>query len=716
MRSQALRSAAVRARALRLVFILAFMVLASRAGYLAVGQPRAADRGGKQTETEITLRGARGLILDRSGRELAISVDAPSVFVFPRLLENRQRAIADLARALGVSRRELEERIGSRTRFTYLARWLEDDRAQAVEALGLPGVGVEREARRTYPAGGMAAQLVGFADIDGKGVRGIEQMYDEWLRGSVRKLPLKRDARGVLLSSHAFDSRENAGGDIMLSLHAGLQAQAEAALAEAVTSTKAKGGVVIAVDPRNGDILSLAEAPGFDPNDFRHTPYAQTRSRAFMDALEPGSTMKAFLVAAALENGVISVTTAFDTGEGWIRVPGRTIRDHHPYGVINAAGVLRYSSNIGAVLIAGELGPERHHAALGGFGFGHATRSGFPTESAGLLRDWPDWKGIDHATVAFGQGMNVTPIQLAMATAALANGGLRMQPRLVLARRRPMSGWEDVKPVGVGQAVSPAVAAHTLSMLETVVSGEGTGRRAALAGVRVAGKTGTAQIFDTETGHYSQTRYTAWFLGIAPADDPRIAIVVALHEPQGPSHTGGGTAAPLFARVAADQLARFGITTEPEPIAANPNPRWKVAMKEREEQRRSIAAGPSAPGAAEAARALTIASGPTPESRAPAADRIPVPSPAAGARKAIPHVSTSPPATIEAGRASAFVPDFHGESLTSAKEIAAGASLKLQVSGLARGRVVRQSPVAGTIVDGKQRTVVLRFSTEREEG
>jgi cell division protein FtsI (penicillin-binding protein 3) len=708
MRSQALRSAAVRARALRLVMLVVFGLLAMRAGQLTLTGSQAIDVGRDQIDTRITLRGARGLIVDRGGRELAISVDAPSVFVLPQLLEEPDRALPQLARVLAVDADTLRKRIGERSRFTYLARWISDQQASEIERLDLPGVHVEREPRRTYPAGSMAAQFIGFANIDDEGVRGVEQIHDEWLRGSSHTFALTRDARGRLLSNRSFDARAVAGGDVMLSLHAGLQAQAEAALAEAVERTASRGGIVVAVDPRTGDILSLAEAPGFDPNDFRNTPYAATRSRAFLDAVEPGSTMKAFLVAAALDEGVISEQTAFDTGEGWIHIPGKTIRDHHPYGVIDVPGVLRYSSNVGAVLIAGELGPEDHYAALCRFGFGRTTGSGFPSESPGLLREWSEWRPVDHATVAFGQGMNVTAIQLAMATAALANEGRLMQPRIVMAMRRPGEPWRENEPVAVGRAVSDHTAQRMLGMLETVVSGDGTGRLAGLAGVRVAGKTGTAQVLDRESGRYSDSRYIAWFMGVAPADDPRVAIVVALDEPSGPLHTGGSTAAPLFAHVAAAQLAHQGILTEPEPVPAISDPSWKVAMRERERREAQERREQSPPVPAPKAQAASY----KPASRAPEADRIPVTPPATGARRSTAAVSSPPPGDDGLY----LVPDFHGRSLDVARRIAAQASVRLRVKGAAGGRVVRQSPVAGTIVAGSERTVVLSFSTQREEG
>lgn len=696
MRSQALRSAAIRIGVLRLVMLAVVVALAGRAGQLAIMNPEAAAHGERQLHTRITLPASRGLILDRNHKELAISVDAPSVYVVPGLFEGPEATFQALSQALDMEPDAIARRVGQRTGFTFVARWIGKDKAQRIEALDLPGVGIEYEPRRTYPAGRMAGTLIGFADIDGQGRRGIEQMMDEWLRGRPQQLAVQRDARGRLLGRIAIDPRKAAGGDVSLTLDAGLQAEAEAALAKAVQATKAKRGLVIVVDPATGDILTLAEWPGFDPNHFRNTPYSQTRSPAFHDALEPGSTIKAFLVASALEHGVVDEDTRIDTEEGWVRLPGKTIRDHHPYGVLDPRLVLQYSSNVGAVWIGQALGAESYHAALTSFGLGRRTGSGFPSESAGLLRDWRDWQPVDQATAAFGQGMNVTPIQLAMATAALANGGQLMQPRLIQARRTGTGEWQTTPPVVVGQVVSPSTAQTTLEMLQSVVSAEGTGRLAALAQVPVAGKTGTAQHLDRETRRYSNHRYTAWFAGVAPAEDPKMALVVALDEPQGWAHSGGAVAAPLFATVATSHLARHGIMTEPEPIPAPVLPRWKRIAEERlaQENARPAAAPLPKPTAA-----------PAP----PSVSSPPPPSSGRWLHAARPRGSDAPAKAV-------MVPNFRGVSVTRALQIAESEILDLEISGPRKGQVIDQRPAAGTVLVGQLRTVELQVAALREGG
>ncbi|MEE3326038.1 MAG: penicillin-binding transpeptidase domain-containing protein [Myxococcota bacterium] len=696
MRSQALRSAAIRIGVLRLVMLVGVLALAGRAGQLAIMNPEAAAHGERQLHTRITLPASRGLILDRNHKELAISVDAPSVYVVPGLLEDRKQTFRALGEALELEPEAIARRVGQRTGFTFLARWIETDRAQRIEELDLPGVGIEYEPRRTYPAGRMAGTLIGFADIDGQGRRGIEQMMDEWLRGRPQQLAVQRDARGRLLGRIAVDPRKAAGGDVALTLDAGLQAEAEAALAHAVQRTKAKRGLVIVVDPATGDVLTLAEWPGFDPNDFRNTPYSQTRSPAFLDALEPGSTIKAFLVATALEHGAVSQTTRIDTEERWVRLPGKTIRDHHPYGVLDPRLVLQYSSNVGAVWIGQQLGSETYHSALTAFGLGRRTQSGFPSESAGLLRDWRKWQPIDQATASFGQGMNVTPIQLAMAIAALANGGTLMQPRLIQARRTGVGEWQKIPPVVASQVISPDTAKTTLEMLTSVVSAEGTGRLAALAQVPVAGKTGTAQHLDTQTGRYSNRRYTAWFAGVAPADNPKMALVVALDEPQGWAHSGGAVAAPLFATVATSQLARHGIMTEPEPIPAPLLPTWKVIEQERLAQEKARTESAALPKRT-AARTPKAVSSPPPANR-------------------VRRVQATRPPGPETARQAVMVPNFRGVSVTRAVQIAETETLDLEISGPQHGQVVDQSPAAGTVMIGRLRTVELQVAALREGG
>jgi cell division protein FtsI (penicillin-binding protein 3) len=725
MRSQALDKAARRIIWLRLGGLVLVFVLAGRAAILTVAHTRARNLYDQQIQTEQRLSAARGTIFDRDGRELAITTEAVSIYALPRLMEDRIAAADTLAKVLDTDVRWLTKRLEDHDGFTYLARWVEPALAERVRELDLRGVGIDREARRTYPAGKLAAPVLGFANIDGKGVRGVEQIEDSWLTGQLRRVRVERDARGRALALRSTDPREVLGGEIMLTLDAAMQGAAEAALQDAVVNYEARGGMVITIDPKNGDVLALAEAPGFDPNRFRDLDYVDTRSRAFADVAEAGSTMKAFLVASALDTDVVDADSEFDTGEGWMRVRGKTIRDAKPHGLIRTADVLRVSSNVGAVQIAQLMGREAQYRGLLRFGFGRSTQSGFPMESAGLIRDWSLWKPVDQATVSFGQGLSVTGIQLASAVAALANDGERMRPRLVKGRRRGVGKWKTTPIKSAGHAVSPAAARQTIDMMRTVVSPDGTGRNAGLAEVSVAGKTGTAQKLDLESKTYSQDRYIAWFIGVVPANDPELAIVVAIDEPMGRLHSGGGVAAPVFARVAAAQLARRGIVTEPAPIKASPplpalfveapisaddaapietrktptDPKPAAVTKRVSPHLESRAVEPKPIAEPLLAAVAAPPAGPA----APVAAGLPSPIGSTGTRKATEL------------HAPVFVPDFSGQSMARAQHLAQSESLNIDVFGATNGRVVSQLPVPGTVLEGGDRTILLEFAPQRED-
>lgn len=668
MRSPDVRVSARRVAIARSSLLILFGVLCARAAHLAVDE-RGARRGQVQTVNAVTLPAQRGAVLDRDGTPLALTIDAPSVYAIAGELRDVPATARKLAGALRLDAAALERRLRQARSFVFVARWVEREAAERVRALTLPGVGLLEEPRRVYPHKELAAQVIGFANIDGVGVRGVEQQEDGWLRGEARRVGVERDARGGLLVSGGLEGWSTAGGDVRLTLDMALQAEAAAALRDAIAATGARGGVVLSLDPFSGDVLALAEAPAFDPNRFRTLDFARTRAHAFLDAQEPGSTLKAFLVAAALEKGAIREDQFFDCEDGTLRVPGKTIRDLHPHGALRPADIVRVSSNIGAVKIAWALGRDPYFDMLRRFGFGERTGSGFPDESAGMLRAASRWRAVDHATVAFGQGLSVTPIQLAVATAALANGGTRIQPRLVAARRPPRGAWQPVAPKRGERVISRQTARSVLGMLEGVVGPEGTGGRAALKSVRVAGKTGSAQKLDASLGQYAADRFTAWFIGVVPAEAPRLVIVVALDEPRRPQHTGGAAAAPVFARVASAQLARFGLATEPvlPPFGS---------------------------------RVVQVA-----------AVRPAAPARTSLARKPAPAVAAPPPARrgLEVARVEdrVLLPDFRGFTVAEVRQIAATSQLAVSISG--SGRAITQEPPPGTVLAIGGAPVRVRF-------
>jgi len=698
MRSARARISLRRIGIARVFVLFPFVALGIRAAHLSVDE-RGIERGENQTRRVLELAPGRGAIVDSSGAELALSVDSPSIYAIPSSIDDVDLAATKLAPILGWKRDELADRMRDRQSFFFVKRWVTPERAKRVRDLGLAGVGVIDEPRRIYPHRELGAQLVGFANIDGVGVRGIEQQEDDWLRGLARRIPVERDARGRKLWIGGDAQWRTTGGDVALTIDATLQAQAEEALRETVAASGARGGIVVAMDPWTGDILTLAENPSFDPNEFRNLDFASTRSRAFADAIDPGSTLKAFLIAAALEEGVIQPADVFDCEDGSFQVPGKTIHDHHPHGELTVAEILRVSSNIGAVKIAYQLGPAAHYRALRRFGFGSVTNSHFPGESAGLLRSWKDWMPVDHATIAYGQGISVTPIQLAAATSALANGGRWVQPRLVAARRAPGGAWHPIRPEPGRRVVGEDTADAILEMMEGVISPEGTGSRAGLKGVRVAGKTGTPQKYDSESQTFSTDRYEAWFTGVVPVDSPKLVIVVRVDEAKRPAHTGGATAAPLFARVAAAQLTRYGIFTEPERQRAEPGSTVAIA---RNEPLPPVSAAPTKP----APRAQPSAAHPS-EPRAAGRSAAKV------ARASTASVARAPrPASVERLASlgdRVLMPDFRGRTVDEVRQMTAG---RIAVKYSGEGRAVDQQPPPGTIYALSSGPVTIRFETQ----
>jgi cell division protein FtsI (penicillin-binding protein 3) len=680
MRSADVRRSAKRVAIARAALVLAFAALSLRAVHLSIFDGRGAVLGDAQSLRTLTLAPERGHIVDRNGAELALSVDAPSVYAVPAQLEETAVASRRLAGALDLDARALRARLQRGRGFQFVARWVTPEQEQRVQALGLSGVGVIREPRRTYPHRGLASRVVGFANIDGRGVRGIEQQEDAWLRGTTRRLPVERDGSGRLMLANGDRTWGTTGGDIALTLDAALQADAERALGEAIEASGASGGIVISLDPHTGEVYTLAESPSFDPNRFRSLDYASTRSGAFLDSVEAGSALKIFLVAAALENDAVTPDQLIDCGDGTLRIPGKTIRDTRAHGELDAGGILRVSSNIGAVKLAHALGRKRHFEMLRRFGFGEPTGSRFPDESAGVLRPWRSWQPVDHATIAFGQGVSVTSVQLAAAAAVLANGGEWVRPRLVAGRRAAGGAWRPTQREVVRRVVSRQTAQKVLGMLEAVVGPDGTGGRAAVPGVRVAGKTGTAQKFDAESMRYSDERFRAWFVGAVPADDPRLVIVTGLDEPQRPVHTGGSAAAPLFAQVAARQLARFGIHTQ----APARTPQIRSA------ERRA-----------------------TPKSQAPGDVAAEPAAPARLAQSAQPAARPLPSVVSFNGRV--LLPDFRGLTAAEVMRITESHGLRVKVSG--NGRAVDQHPPPGSVVSGGNGSIHVVFGTEapREE-
>jgi cell division protein FtsI (penicillin-binding protein 3) len=509
----------------------------------------------------------RGAIYDRHGAELAVSADVDSVYANPRRLkamEQDPRTVARrIAKILDVDPQRLATRLGADRYFVWVERRVTPNEATRIRELDIPGVELTTEARRYYPNRHLAAHLVGFTDIDGRGIEGIELAYEDRLRGSDRRVEAIRDRRGhVVFADGMEDDRTIQGQSVVLTIDKAIQHIAERELALGVRTFEARGGSVVVMDPSTGEILALANYPPFNPNEPSKHPTAHRRNRAVVDRFEPGSTVKPFTMAAALAAGAVKPNQSINCENGVTRMGGRLLHDAHPYEWLTPTQILAYSSNIGTAKIAQDLGKKGLYRGFRRFGFGEPTGLGVPGETAGVLRHYRRWYEIDTAAVSFGQGMSVTNVQLATAMSAIANGGRLMQPMLV---RRLSDGHgatvEENKPRVRRQVVPRRVAKLVGQMLTAVTEPGGTAIEAAVDGYLVAGKTGTAQKADYVHGGYAKDKWLASFIGFAPAERPSVVISVVIDEPV-IAHYGGTVAGPVFRRIAEVTLRHMGIAPE----------------------------------------------------------------------------------------------------------------------------------------------------------
>ena len=513
---------------------------------------------------DIRLAPKRGTIYDRNGVELAVSVDVESVWCNPRLLRSAGRdplhAAAALATVLPIDVAQIAQRLASDRHFVWIRRHVTPTQASAVRALSLPGVSMSREARRFYPNRELAANVLGFANVDGEGIEGLELSLDARLRGTVEAVSAVRDRRGaVVFSEQLLDDRASQGDDVVLTIDKAIQVSAERELALAVQTFEGRGGSIVVLDPMTAEVLAMASYPLFNPNDPSSAPAQHHRNRAVTDRFEPGSTIKPFTVAAALTMGTIRASQMIDCGNGRMTVDQFTIHDSHAFDVLSPAQVLSYSSNIGVSRIGNSLGRRGLYRALRRFGFGEATGLPLPGEAGGILRHYDRWYEMDFATIPFGQGMSVTNMQMAVAMAAIANGGRLMRPILV-RRVSDAEGntLEETLPAVQRQVLPPDVARLVADMLTAVTGPGGTGEEASIDGYLVAGKTGTAQKADYVAGGYAEDQWLASFVGFVPVDRPRLVISIVIDEPV-VAHHGGVVAAPVFRRVGAVALRHLGV-------------------------------------------------------------------------------------------------------------------------------------------------------------
>jgi cell division protein FtsI (penicillin-binding protein 3) len=527
----------------------------------------------RQFSRTVPLQAQRGPIVDRHGVSLAASGPAESLFAQPRAVGDPVRVAARLAPIVHMPEAELHAALVSTRPFSWLRRRLPPPVAEQVRALREPGLGLVSEPLRLYPNRELAAHVVGFEGVDG-GLEGIERALEGVLQGSAGKAVVGRDALGREVATPVVLQKPRPGQGVMLTLDANVQHAAEREIDAAYRRTGAKSAMAVVLDPRTGDVLAMAIRPTFNPNAFLDVPASDVwRNRAITDPFEPGSTFKAILAAAALEEGVVRPDDRIFGENGAITIARTTIHDWKKYGWLSFAEVLQNSSNVGSIKVGLALGASRYHHYMTAFGFGAPTGLGLAGESRGLLREPPRWSALSLPTMSIGQEISVTALQMVAAFGAIANGGTLLQPRLVRslfdAEGRETRRFE---PVPVRQVISPDTA-RTLTRLLVQVVDEGTGNRAAIPGYEVAGKTGTAQKLDPATGRYSRAPGVLSFVGFAPADEPRFVMLTLLDEPK-TARWGSEAAAPIFAAIGREILRYLEIPprdTPPVQIVTGPD-------------------------------------------------------------------------------------------------------------------------------------------------
>ena len=662
----------------RVLFVAAFigfwmLVISARLVYLQFSQYESlANRARQQQQNEIETSPQRGELLDRQERQLARSVQTVSLFLDPDGLDatTLDHNARQLAKSLGLKQtdlaKEFHDAAAAKKRFIWIARRLDADVANKIVELNLPGLQTQLEPKRYYPNGSLAAHVLGYVGLDGKGLGGVEQFYNAKISGEAGHLLVEKDANGKPYESYEIASKP--GQTVVLTIDQTIQYQAEQALQAAVQRSHAKSGTVVVLDPRSGEILALANAPTFDPNKVSEAK-PETRSNwALQNIYEPGSTFKVVAFSAALEKKLVKVEDHIDCQMGAITVFGRVVHDHKPFGTLTIPEALAKSSNVAAIKLGMRVGDPTMYDYIRRFGFGSKTGIELPGETNGILRKVERWQPSSIGSIAIGQEVGVTPVQMVAAFGALANDGVRIAPHLIREVRDAGGNVIYRAQPEQRRVISAETAIALRNMLEGVTL-NGTAKKAQLDGYSAAGKTGTAQKIDPKTRSYSSTKFVGSFVGFAPVSNPQVVIIVVIDEPAGAYH-GGDVAAPVFREVAEQVLPTLNVmpdieTTSTPDLIAQDNTNPERAAKIEEEKTQS-----------EEQRKATM---PTVDSNGGRGGEVVY---AASTKKAM------------------LMPDLRGRSVRDVARTCA--QLGLQVEARGEGRVLKQNPSAGTEVNTGQ--------------
>ena len=675
------------------------------------------QRAQHQQQRSIDVSPKRGIIYDRGGHELAMSMLVDSAFAVPTEIPDLPNTISLITRITREDPRVVLADCRGRKTFCWVARKGDTQTIRRIRDLNLQGIHYQKEAKRFYPNHELAAQVLGYVGTDDEGLSGIEREYDDQLHGKPGEMLISVDARKKWFGR--VEKEPEPGQNIVLTIDENIQYIAERELKQAIQDTHAAAGTLIVENPRTGEILALANWPTFDPNIRKQITPEALKNRAVSDVYEPGSTFKVVTVSAALEEKLTRPNEIFDCQMGSIVINGMRIRDHKPFGLLPVSGIIANSSDVGAIKIALRLGEDRFYKYIRAFGFGQQTGIELPGETRGLAKPVNRWSRVSIGAISMGQEIGISPLQLVGMVSTIANDGAWVAPRIVAASTQPQSGPQTVvfHPASERRVVSTMTAAQMKEMLQGVVL-HGTGRKAILEGYSAAGKTGTAQKLDPATGTYSRTKYVASFAGFAPINNPAITVAVILDSAAGP-HQGGQIAAPVFQRASQQVLEYLHV---PHDVELPPNRQVLVAERKATDEELAESSPDRLGASLEVAEAAASEPGTTPASTKPSPETQrslvvaaslrekesgPMPVPAAGHVKTASAPGPKQPigtVVLDVEQGGIEVPSFIGKTVRAAIEAAEDSGLELEVvgSGIARD----QTPTQGSHVAAGSRIVV----------